>query len=105
MADRPPDRGARYRVWITSCGNWGSEDYGDVPPDAVAIEPAERGTMSAREAACYVRAFNRVAAVRRLKVRAVAVPVKVCYEGDPRPGGSLGVARIAGPPSAGVGVR
>ena len=105
MADRQTGRRVRYRVWITSCGNWQPEDYGDTPPEAVALEPAEQGTMSSREAGRYVRAFNRIAATRRQKVWAVAVPVRVCYEGDPHPGEVLKAANIGPPPSARVGIR
>jgi len=51
--------------------------------------------MSASQAARYVEAFNRAAAARRRKVWAVAVPVTVRYEGDPRPGQRLDAAPIA----------
>ncbi len=53
---------------------------------AVAIEPAEEGTMSAPEAEIYMETFNRVAAQTPGTLRAVALPVKVRYEGDLRPG-------------------
>jgi len=76
----------RYRVWIARIAGWEPNSCGDVPPTACAIEPAENGTLSARQAARYVRAFNRVVLRGRPKVWAVAVPVAVRYDGDPVPG-------------------
>ena len=49
----------RYRVWIAAVSDWQPQYCTDVPPTAVAIEPAEEGTMSARQAAGYIEAFNR----------------------------------------------
>ena len=45
--------------------------------------------MTVRQAKRYVEAFNRAAAGGAQKVWAVALPVKVHYEGDPRPGEAL----------------
>ena len=86
-----PVRGqtAEYRVWITRYGGRAPENLAQVPADALALEPAEGGTMSAHEATRYVAAFNRAALARRRKLWAVALPVKVRYEGDPRPGEEL----------------
>jgi hypothetical protein len=58
----------------------------DVPPAAVAIEPAEEGAMSARRAAGYVRAFNRVLLGKQPRIWAIAVPVTIRYEGEPERG-------------------
>ena len=79
------DRG-RYRVWIARVADWQPRSCADVPPTAAAVEPAETGTLSARQAARYVRAFNRVVLRGHVKVWAVAVPVAVRYDGDPVPG-------------------
>jgi hypothetical protein len=79
-----------YRVWITRIGLRMPQDCADVPPDAVAREPAEPEAMSAAQAARYVEAFNRTAQARRRKLRAVALPVTVTYEGEPVPGERLG---------------
>ncbi len=78
--------GGRYRVWLVSYRDWQPGSYVDVPPEAVALEPAEEATMSARRAARYVEAFNRAASERGRGVWAVAIPVGSRYEGEPRPG-------------------
>jgi hypothetical protein len=76
----------RFRVWILRYDQWEPQSLRDWPPRATAVEPAEPGTMSARAAATYVEAFNR-AALRACRRRwAVAVPVVVRYEGEPRAG-------------------
>ena len=84
----------RYRVWIAAYHDWQPAGCQDVPPQAVALEPAEDRTMSARQARRYVAAFNRVALSQGRRLWAVALPVAVRYEGDPQPGQllkSLGV--------------
>ena len=77
-----------FRVWIARC---------DRPPaasnePAIVTELAEEGTMSEIEAAAYVAAFNRAAANWRRRIRAVAVPVAVRYDGDLRPGQAIAVS-------------
>ena len=89
VTDQHNDRLGRYRVWIAAYRGWRPKSYCDVPPDAVAIEPAERGTMSARQAARYVEAFNRAALARDGRIWAVAILISVRYDGEPRPGQSL----------------
>jgi len=79
-----------YRVWIARCEAWQPSHHQEVPPRAVAIRPAESGTYSRRAAARYVEAFNRAALARGpIRVWAVAVPVTIVYEGDPRPGEAI----------------
>ncbi len=81
----------RFRVWIAG-GQHGAGQHGTdvgrpgVSPAAVALEPAEEGTMSAEQAVAYVEAFNRSAVRAARDVCAVAVPVTVEYRGEPRPG-------------------
>jgi hypothetical protein len=77
---------ARYRVWIAAYQQWQPANCQDVPPQAIALEPAEQGTMSARQARRYVAAFNRAALGQGRRLWAIALPVAVRYEGDPRPG-------------------
>jgi hypothetical protein len=81
-------RGVRFRVWI-------ARHLAEPNPtpaaeaaaaEAIAIEPAEPGTMSARHARCYVGAFNHAAMARRSSLRAVALPVVIRYEGEPAAG-------------------
>ena len=84
------------RVWIVRYGESVPRGWHDVPPGAVAIEPAEGHAMTPRQARRYVEAFNRAALGGTQKVWAVALPVTVRYEGDARPG-----ERLCGPaPSA-----
>jgi len=104
MANADQGQPARYRVWIASCRDC---DYRPAPPgaaaaEATALEPAEEEAMSEREAARYVEAFNRAALSARRRVRAVAMPVAVCYRGDPQPGQTLaaGQGRLLGHKSA-----
>ncbi|HUT88356.1 MAG TPA: hypothetical protein VMY37_02570 [Thermoguttaceae bacterium] len=87
MNDRSKGRSCRYRVWIVAYRHWQPPSCSDVPPDAVALEPAEEGTLSAPEAARYVEAFNRAVLGGRRRIWAVAIPIGgVWYEGEPRPG-------------------
>ena len=80
----------RYRVWLARYGEGQPKSRDDVPPATAALEPAERGTFSARGANRYVRAFNRAILQQPgCKIRAVAVPVAVKYEGDAQPGREL----------------
>ena len=74
------------RVWIVRYGESVPTGWHDVPPGAVAIEPAEGHAMTTRQARRYVEAFNRSALGGVRKVWAVALPVRIRYEGDPRPG-------------------
>jgi len=78
-----------YRVWIARYDRWEPTGPGDVPPGAVALEPAEEGTMTDLEARAYAEAFNRIAAHGQRKIWAVALPVVIRYEGEPQPGQPL----------------
>jgi hypothetical protein len=80
----------QYRVWIVEYADWQPRDPRGVPPQARALEPAEEGTMSARQARLYTQSFNRTILAARRQVWAVAVPVIVRYEGDLLPGQGLG---------------
>jgi hypothetical protein len=84
--------GGRFRVWIARYEDWRPGSDRDVPPAAVAVEPAEQGTMSREEAGEYVEAFNTAALGRPGNLWAVALPVKVRYEGEPRPGQTIAAA-------------
>ena len=85
----PHNRPVQYRVWIIAFRHQRSRNPRGVPPQAVAKEPAEQGVMSAPQAAKYVRAFNRAAMAGKRELRAVALPVTVRYDGEPRPGQTL----------------
>jgi hypothetical protein len=100
MTDKDGRRRDRYRVWLAASQDFAPQSSSDVPPDAVALRPAEPGTMSARQAARYVGAFNRAARARGTKIRAVALPVAVRYDGEPRPGQSLAAVAVRPHPPA-----
>jgi hypothetical protein len=76
----------RFRVWITRYDDWHPRSLLDRPPRATALEPAEAGTMSGRQAGAYAEAFNRAALAAGHRLWAVAVPVAIRYEGEPRAG-------------------
>jgi len=78
--------GDRFRVWIVAYEGAAPTDWCSLPPGAIAVTPAERGTMSARRAGVYVEAFNRAAVAGPAKRWAVALPVSVRYEGEPERG-------------------
>jgi hypothetical protein len=84
---------SRYRVWIVRYEGCRPEAWHDLPAGAIAVEPAERGSMSARRARQYVEAFNRAAQGGRQKIWAVALPVAIRYVGDPQPGQAVSVGR------------
>ncbi len=86
MKHSQPAGATRFRVWIARYDRWQPRDPGDVPAAMVALEPAEEGTMSSTQAAAYLEAFNRAALGQRRKIWAVALPVTVRYDGEPRPG-------------------
>ena len=90
MKDVEQARQGRFRVWIAGYDDWHPDHPCDVPPAAVALEPAESEAMPADLAAAYVEAFNRAALLRGRRIWAVAVPVSAAYRGDPRPGQRIG---------------
>ena len=79
----------RYRVWIVRYKGDPPPALGGIPASAFAVAPAERGTMTVRNARRYVEAFNRAALRGTGKVWAVALPVTVRYQGEPRPGEAI----------------
>lgn len=83
-----PERAGRFRVWIAGRGRQ-EENSCQESLDIVAMEPAEEGTFSSPQAACYVQAFNRAAAAAGRNIRAVAVPVAIRHLGEPRRGEPL----------------
>ena len=89
MIDRTDAVENRCRVWIVQYGEFVPCGWHDVPPGAIAIEPAEGHAMTPVQAWRYVEAFNRAALGGPRKVWAVALPVTIRYEGDARPGEPL----------------
>jgi hypothetical protein len=78
--------GNRYRVWIVRYQGRPPENWRKIPANSTAIEPAERGAMTAKNARRYIEAFNRAAQMGPKKIWAVALPVRICYVGEPQPG-------------------
>jgi len=76
----------RCRVWIVRYEGPPPAAWHEIPAEAVAIEPAEGHSMTARCASRYVEAFNRAAVGGARKVWAVALPVRPRYDGDLHPG-------------------
>jgi hypothetical protein len=82
-------------VWIVQYQGWRPNDLRDTPADAIAVEPAERGTMTVGQAREYVEAFNRAAQSGPQRIWAVALPVAIRYVGDPHPGEALPASALA----------
>ncbi|MCE9555201.1 MAG: hypothetical protein K8T91_17770 [Planctomycetes bacterium] len=85
----------RYRVWIVTCEGWLPQSPSDVPPHAIALEPAEEWLMSAEEAGAYLEGFNQTVLEEQTGHWAVAVPIQVRYEGNIQEGKVVQCARYA----------
>lgn len=79
-------RARRYRVWIVRYSDWQPDSPHDRPPGAVAVEPAEEGSMTQAQARAYTEAFNRAALAAGRKLWTIALPVTLRYDGEPQPG-------------------
>jgi hypothetical protein len=86
MGRRTETAERRCRVWIVRYEGPPPPAWHDAPRGAVALEPAEEQPMPARRAARYVEAFNRAVLRGTQNIWAVAVPITIRYDGDPRPG-------------------
>ena len=75
-----------YRLWVSRYDNWAPARWDDVPPQAVALEAAVDGVYSAAQAAAFVEGFNTEMLRDPQHRWAVAVPVRVRYDGDLHPG-------------------
>jgi hypothetical protein len=80
----------QFRIWLVRAE--ASPGGGPAGP-LRAVEPAEPEPMSAKAAARYVAAFNQAAERLGEPLRAVALPVDLCYRGEPRPGEAVRVSR------------
>jgi hypothetical protein len=95
MGCHPISEKRRFRVWIVMYEGTTPAHWQEIPPKAIAMEPAEIGTMSARQASQYVETFNRTASTNPHKYWAVALPVTIRYEGDPQPGSPVASGTLA----------
>ena len=82
MACRPGVEPQLYRIWISRYQDWQPGDWREVPPGAIAIEPAQTVPLPAEEARAFLEGFNRAMLGTDRHLWAVAVPVAVRYEGD-----------------------
>ncbi|MGD9645211.1 MAG: hypothetical protein AB7U73_05830 [Pirellulales bacterium] len=88
-----------FRVWLVGFEQWQPTAWYDMPPRAVAIEPADDACMSPDEATLFVQGFNETTLARHGQIWAIPVPVLVRYEHDLEPGQCLAAAAIiAGAP-------
>ncbi|MBN2476892.1 MAG: hypothetical protein JXB62_19955 [Pirellulales bacterium] len=86
MSDAPCSGHTRWRVWIARYDRWQPQHCREIPPQCVAVEPAEPDPMSSDQAEQYVEAFNQAALAAGRHLWAIAVPVTIRYDGDCRPG-------------------
>lgn len=89
--DRDPEI---YRVWLAGYGDWEPRRWSDVPPNSVAIRPAEPGCMTAEQATQYIESFNAAMLVEPKNVWAVGVRVAVLYRGDLYPGQTIAARQL-----------
>ncbi len=75
-----------FRIWIAGCGDWQPTAWRDVPPRALALEPAEAAPLSAAQAQAFLEGFNGYMLDQSKRLWAVAVPVVLGYDGDARAG-------------------
>ena len=75
-----------FRIWIADPRDWLPRCWNEVPPAAVALQPAEEGCLVADEAREYLKGFNRQMLAEARPLWAVALPVRVQYAGDVQPG-------------------
>jgi hypothetical protein len=80
-----------YRIWIAGYDDWQPTDWHDVPPRAIALEPAEASALSAAQARSFLEGFNTQMLRNQVlhqtrRLWAVAVPVVLRYDGDTHSG-------------------
>ena len=75
-----------FRVWIADYCDWSPARWDELPPAAVALEPAEEGCLALEKARVYVEGFNAQMLAESKPRWAVAIPVSGRFEGDPQPG-------------------
>ena len=78
-----------FRIWITRIHRWQPRSWQDLPTEATALELAEPDCFTALEALAYLEGHNSAALGRQDRRWAVAVPVVLTYQGEPRPATSF----------------
>jgi len=84
-----------FRVWIAAYEGRRPRRWSDVPQGARAVEPADERFVTAAAAEQFLEGFNRGALRRQDRLWAVAVPVIVRVDGEPRRGMPLRIRRPA----------
>ncbi len=92
--DRAPEV---YRVWLAGYSDWQPSHWSDVPPNSIALRPAEPGCMTCEQATQYIESFNQAMLARPKNVWAVGVRIAVRYRGDLFPGQTLAAKHLAAP--------
>ena len=88
-----------FRVWLVGFDRWQPTTWYEIPPEAVAIEPADEDCMTGDAATLFVQGFNEITLARHSQIWAIPVPVHVTYEHDLVPGQRLlAAAIVAGAP-------
>jgi len=83
-----------FRIWIARFADWQPGTWQDLPDEAVVLELAAPGWYDAHQAMAYIEGHNRAAIQRADDRWAVAVPVRLTYQGDPRPGETISPRRL-----------
>ncbi len=93
QADGQPPRGRPqeplFRIWIAGYQDWFPTRWNEVPPTAVALQPAEEGCLVAEKARAFLKGFNRQMLAQAKPLWAVALPVCVQFAGDAHCGQSV----------------
>src|SRR3954468_1392047 len=82
-----PDGQGLFRIWmVTYSESWRPRQWNDCPPQAVAVRPAKTSAVSGEEAASFLEGCNSCLLETGEPLWGVAVPVTLCYAGEPKPG-------------------
>jgi hypothetical protein len=82
-----PNSHVLFRIWmVTYSESWTPRQWNDCPPQAVAVRPAKTSAVSGEEAASFLEGCNSCFLETGEPLWGVAVPVTLCYAGDPQPG-------------------
>jgi hypothetical protein len=87
MNTRHDPRAELFRLWIVRYDDWQPTHWNDWPTRAAAVRPIEETVYSAEEAALLLEGFNswileNISRESEDRHWAIAVPVRIRYEGD-----------------------
>ena len=72
----------RYRVWLIRYDDWRPRSWRAAPPRGLALGPADEQPMTAEQADAFVRSFNSKMLSAPKQIWAVAIKIRLAYEGD-----------------------